>query len=144
MKKGFFSSSSTGYSYTSKWIDLQKYLKFTIQVFLLHSFEIWNVALLNHRWGDFACFWISYWIQYMTRSFNPFRLFVIFCNSKVTAEPCIFLFLSNYSSGTIVFIDASYNGSSRMKNFNGIYEALYKQKSLGDLHIEVMDDNSMY
>ena len=56
----------------------------------------------------------------------------------------LFLFLSNYSSGTIVFIDASYNGSSRMKNFNGIYEALYKQKSLGDLHIEVMDDNSMY
>ena len=31
-----------------------------------------------------------------------------------------------------------------MKNFYGIYEALYNQKGLGDLYIEVMDDNSMY
>ena len=30
-----------------------------------------------------------------------------------------------------------------MKNFYGIYEAVYKEKKLGDLQTEVIDDNSM-
>lgn len=31
-----------------------------------------------------------------------------------------------------------------MKDFHDIYEALYKQKRLENLQIEVIDDNSMY
>lgn len=59
----------------------------------------------------------------------------------------IFLFIffcSNHSGETIVFIDVPYNPNSKLKDFYTIYEALYINRRLPYLPVEVVEDNSTY
>ena len=55
-----------------------------------------------------------------------------------------FFTFSNHSNKTVAFITVIYNQNSTVNDFHSLYDRLYKYKRLEHLHLEVIDENSMW